>query len=138
MAAITTAGKVTAKEGTEAVTVREFGNGGKIAKFNMVDSEYFYVKEGDDRKGQFYTVEVSGKQADIVFVGLDSVNWMPVNDPANQLVLSEDGTGVSGYCFTPQDGNSLLSSVAATVWGLYPETYDKIVQCLRPYFFQEV
>ena len=35
-----------------------------------------------------------GKQADIVFVGLDSVNWMPVNDPANQLVLTEDGTGV--------------------------------------------
>ena len=66
MAAITTAGKVTAKEGTEAVTVREFGNGGKIAKFNMVDQEYFYVKEGDDRKGQFYTIEVNGKQADIV------------------------------------------------------------------------
>jgi len=48
------------------------------------------------------------------------------------------GTEVVGYCFTPQDGNSLLSSVAATVWGLYPETYDKIVQCLAPYFFQEV
>lgn len=66
MAAITTAGKVTCKEGTEAVTIREFGNGGKIAKFSMVDNEYFYVKEGDDRKGQFFNVEVSGKQADIV------------------------------------------------------------------------
>ena len=66
MAAITTAGKVTCKEGTEAVTIREFGNGGKIAKFSMVDQEYFYVKEGDDRKGQFFSVEVSGKQADIV------------------------------------------------------------------------
>ena len=66
MAAITTAGKVTAKEGTEAVTVREFGNGGKIAKFNMVDSEYYYAKNPDDKIGQFYTCEVSGKQADIV------------------------------------------------------------------------
>ena len=66
MAAITTAGKVTAKEGTEAVTVREFGNGGKIAKFNMVDSEYYYAKNPDDKVGQFYTCEVSGKQADIV------------------------------------------------------------------------
>ena len=66
MAAITTAGKVTCKEGTEAVTIREFGNGGKIAKFSMVDNEYFYVKEGDDRKGQFYSIEVNGKQADIV------------------------------------------------------------------------
>jgi glyceraldehyde-3-phosphate dehydrogenase type II len=58
--------------------------------------------------------------------------------PVDSLHVSEDGTGITGYCFTPQDGNSLLSSVAATVWGLYPETYDKIVQCLRPYFFQEV
>ena len=66
MAAITTAGKVTAKQGTEAVTIREFGNGGKIAKFSMVDQEYFYVKQGEDRPGQFYNCEVSGKQADIV------------------------------------------------------------------------
>jgi guanine deaminase len=35
-----------------------------------------------------------GYRADIVFVDLASVNWMPVNDPANQLVLTEDGTGV--------------------------------------------
>ena len=66
MANISLGGKVTAKQGDAAVTVREFGNGGKIAKFSMVDNEYFYVKEGDERKGQFYSVEVSGKQADIV------------------------------------------------------------------------
>ncbi len=58
--------------------------------------------------------------------------------PINAIHVSEDGKCISGYCFTPQDGNSLLSSVAATAWGLYPETYDKIVQCLGPYFFQEV
>jgi len=58
--------------------------------------------------------------------------------PVDPLHISDDGTQITGYCFTPQDGNSLLSSVAATVWGMYPETYDKIVQCLRPYFFQEV
>ena len=58
--------------------------------------------------------------------------------PLDAMHVSADGTEITGYCFTPQDGNSLLSSVAATVWGLYPETYDKIVQCLRPYFFKEV
>jgi len=58
--------------------------------------------------------------------------------PTDTMHVSADGTEITGYCFTPQDGNSLLSSVSATVWGLYPETYDKIVQCLRPYFFQEV
>ena len=66
MAAISLGGKVTGKQGEAPVTVREFGNGGKIAKFSVVDNEYFYVKEGDERKGQFYSVEVSGKQADIV------------------------------------------------------------------------
>ena len=65
MASISLAGKVTCKEGSPAVTVREFGNGGKIAKFSMVDTEYFYSKD-DDRKGQFYSVEVSGKGAEIV------------------------------------------------------------------------
>ena len=58
--------------------------------------------------------------------------------PTDSLHVSDDGTMITGFCFTPQDGNSLLSSIAATVWGLYPETYDKIIQCLKPYFFQEV
>ena len=52
--------------------------------------------------------------------------------------VSPDGCEISGFSYTPQDGNSLLSSVAAAVWGLYPETYEKIIQCLKPYFFQEV
>jgi len=58
--------------------------------------------------------------------------------PIDTLHVSEDGHDITGFCFTPQDGNSLLSSVSATVWALYPETYDKIVQCLKPYFFSEV
>ncbi len=35
-----------------------------------------------------------GYKADIVFLALDRVNWIPVNDPTNQVVLIEDGTGV--------------------------------------------
>ena len=65
MASISIGGKVTCKEGSEAVTIREFGNGGKIAKFSVVDTEYFYSKD-EDKKGQFYRVEVSGKGAEIV------------------------------------------------------------------------
>jgi glyceraldehyde-3-phosphate dehydrogenase (NAD(P)) len=52
--------------------------------------------------------------------------------------VSEDGREITGFCFTPQDGNSLLSSVSAAIWALYPETYEKIVQCLQTYFFDEV
>ena len=35
-----------------------------------------------------------GYKADIVFLDLTSVNWIPLNDPVNQLVHCEDGTGV--------------------------------------------
>lgn len=58
--------------------------------------------------------------------------------PYHSLHVSADGHCVTGFCFTPQDGNSLLSSVSATIWALYPETYEKIIQCLQPLFFPEV
>jgi len=54
------------------------------------------------------------------------------------LHVSEDGRSVHGYCFTPQDGNSLLSSAAGAVWWLYPDEYVDRLQALRPYFFTEV
>jgi len=56
----------------------------------------------------------------------------------NTLHISPDGKEVSGYCFTPQDGNSLLSSAAAAVWHLYPEETTQRLECLRRYFFNEV
>lgn len=45
---------------------------------------------------------------------------------------------IVGFCFTPQDGNSLLSSIAATLWYIDPKTLDSRIDCLRPYLFQEV
>ncbi|MEW6114889.1 MAG: hypothetical protein AB1664_22335 [Thermodesulfobacteriota bacterium] len=62
----------------------------------------------------------------------------------NQTVIVEpcievrNGHEVIGFCFTPQDGNSLLSSFSAATWFLYPDDYAERVQCLKPYFFQEV
>ncbi len=47
-------------------------------------------------------------------------------------------TEVIGYCFTPQDGNSLLSSVSAATWFLYPDDYEERIQCLKPFFYDEV
>ncbi len=45
---------------------------------------------------------------------------------------------VVGFTFTPQDGNSLLSSVAITAWFLYPDDYVERLQPLREYFFEEI
>ena len=36
-----------------------------------------------------------GRKADIVFLDLVHVNYVPLNDPVNQIVHGEDGTGVA-------------------------------------------
>lgn len=47
------------------------------------------------------------------------------------------GTELVGFCFTPQDGNALLSSLAATLWYLHGDVGDRL-DVLRRYLFQEV
>ncbi|PCJ10707.1 MAG: hypothetical protein COB10_11055 [Planctomycetota bacterium] len=62
----------------------------------------------------------------------------------NQTVIPHEtlsivgGTEITGFCFTPQDGNSLLSSVAISTWLLDPDTYEEKLQVLKPWFFEEV
>lgn len=62
----------------------------------------------------------------------------------NQTVMSVPtlavchGHEITGFCFTPQDGNSLLSSIAAAAWFLDPDTYEKRIQFMTPYLFDEV
>jgi glyceraldehyde-3-phosphate dehydrogenase type II len=45
---------------------------------------------------------------------------------------------IVGTCFTPQDGNSLLSSIAASLWFMYPDSYEEKLKPVRPYFFSEI
>lgn len=45
---------------------------------------------------------------------------------------------VVGFCYTPQDGNSLLSSVAATLRYLDASKMEKQLDVLRPYIFREI
>ena len=45
---------------------------------------------------------------------------------------------VAGFCFTPQDGNALISSVAAAAWFVDPETYEQKLSCLKDSIFAEV
>ena len=52
--------------------------------------------------------------------------------------VSDDGYELTGFCFTPQDGNSLLSSVSATLWFLDPDTYAARLQVLQAFFFAEI
>ncbi|MHA2074097.1 MAG: hypothetical protein ACW97X_05730 [Candidatus Hodarchaeales archaeon] len=54
--------------------------------------------------------------------------------------LFMDKIEVIGYSYTPQDGNSLLSSSSAVAYFLDPENVELgiPVPCLRPYMFSEV
>lgn len=62
----------------------------------------------------------------------------------NQTVIVEQTLNVrrdheiSGFCFTPQDGNSLLSSISAAEWFMFPHSYEDKIQCLADLFFQEI
>ncbi len=54
------------------------------------------------------------------------------------LEVLEDGKRVVGYCFTPQDGNSLLSSVSMAVRYLHPDSWEEKVAVFDEYLFDEV
>lgn len=58
--------------------------------------------------------------------------------PLNTITVV--GRRVIGFCFTPQDGNSLLSSTAAALYFLYPDNYMERMKLLQkpPFIFQEV
>jgi len=55
-----------------------------------------------------------------------------------ETLAVRDGNELVGFCFTPQDGNALLSSIAATLWYLHPEGIGERLEALRRYLFQEV
>ena len=62
----------------------------------------------------------------------------------NQTVMVEETLHVKneheiyGFCFTPQDGNSILSSISAAEHFLYPHSYEDKIQCLNELFFEEI
>ncbi len=62
----------------------------------------------------------------------------------SQAVVSIDtlavrgGRELVGFCFTPQDGNPLLSTLAATLRMLDEDSLDRRINVLRPYLYTEV
>ncbi len=62
----------------------------------------------------------------------------------NQTVVVEQTINVrndheiTGFCFTPQDGNSIFSSISAAEWFLYPHSYEDKIQCLSGLFFNHI
>ncbi len=56
---------------------------------------------------------------------------------APSLHVSADGKDVTGYAFTPQDGNALLSSIALVARKLHPEDWEKRVGVFDRWLLKE-
>ena len=54
------------------------------------------------------------------------------------LAVADEGKEIVGFCFTPQDGNSLLSSVAGAIWLMDPEHANARIQVLKRFVFTEI
>ena len=50
-------------------------------------------------------------------------NQTVISTPSLLVVSNVDTTTIIGYCFTPQDGNSLLSSAAACLYGIHKQDF---------------
>ena len=65
-------------------------------------------------------------------------NQTVISLPSLGVVNLAGSTKITGFCFTPQDGNSLLSSIAAALYGVYGEEYIEKMQVFDKYLFSEI
>jgi len=82
------------------------------------------------------------KSANLVFsFGRDHGHYGRILDQTVAIIPSihvVNNNEVVGFCFTPQDGNSILSSITATERFLYPDCYNEKLRCLGAFLLQEV
>ena len=62
-------------------------------------------------------------------------NHTVVSIPSLHTLTYQGDTIVSGFCFTPQDGNSLLSSCSAALWWLCGDAYTEHMKSFDDYLF---
>jgi len=55
-------------------------------------------------------------------------------------LVARGGRELTGFCFTPQDGNSLLSSIAAALWLIDPDqgSVSKRLEPIRRWLYREI
>lgn len=57
---------------------------------------------------------------------------------ALETLAVRNGNEIVGFSFTPQDGNPLLSTVAAMLWYLDRDNLERRIDILRRYLFREI
>lgn len=65
-------------------------------------------------------------------------NQAVVCEPSVQVINNPTGSIITGFSFTPQDGNSLLSSIAAGLYGLHGDDYKGYLEHFHQFLKAEV
>ena len=65
-------------------------------------------------------------------------NQTVISTPSLATVSHGGTTQISGFCFTPQDGNSLLSSVAGAMYGIHGKDYKSFMSHFDDMLFEEI
>jgi len=66
-------------------------------------------------------------------------NQAVVSVPSLQVRKTKNNkTAVTGFCFTPQDGNSLLSSAVTALYGIHGDDYKQYLHVLDELLFEQV
>lgn len=65
-------------------------------------------------------------------------NQTVVSLPTVDVFRDNGVTRVKGFCFTPQDGNSLLSSIAAILYSAHGDNASKYLNIFDKYLFDEI
>jgi glyceraldehyde-3-phosphate dehydrogenase/erythrose-4-phosphate dehydrogenase len=65
-------------------------------------------------------------------------NQAVICEPSLQVINDSSGATISGFSFTPQDGNSLLSSITAALYGLHGNNYKKFLNHFHQFLKAEV
>ncbi len=113
--------------------------------FNMVTNREFTTEEVERRLKANPRVATTQKlQANLIFsFGRDHGycgRILSQTVVALPTLTVRHGNEIYGFCFTPQDGNSLLSSVAAALWLIDPdpESMSRRLQPMRRWLYTEI
>jgi len=111
--------------------------------FTLKTKEPITLNEVKDRliKNELVSMTTKNMTSTVFSFGRDHGHFGRI---LNQTVVVEQSLHVKndhevyGFCFTPQDGNSILSSISAAEHFLYPHSYEDKIQCLGELFFDEI
>jgi glyceraldehyde-3-phosphate dehydrogenase (NAD(P)) len=115
-------------------------------RFNMHIRKYATEKDILDKlkENKFIAVTHKNLANKIFSFGRDHgyygriFNHTVVSLPTLHVGRNNGQTTITGFCFTPQDGNSLLSSIVAALYGLHGKQFTKYIKYINKLLFEEI